>query len=271
MTRLIALAALFGAGCALPALAQDQPVSCLIVPWQTIALAAPTSGVVSQVLVERGQSVKSGDLVIKLDDLMQASYLATVAAKADDDTQLQQAEVKLDIANASLERNKPLFAQKLIKGDEWGQIEGAAKLAALDVDAAKAALTQAKLEVARAQAALDQTRIRAPADAVVVDVMVAAGEAAGNSPLASLAIIDPLKVELFVHATSFAAWKVGAAVDLHGSQSPETLLHATVKSVDPVADAGTGVVRVQLQLPNPDLKILAGQQCAMADAPKASN
>ncbi len=269
MTKVAALAALLTAACALPAVAQDQPVSCLIVPWQTIALATPTPGVVSQVLAERGQSVKAGALVIKLDDSMQSTYLATVEAKADDDTALQQAQVKLDIANASVDRNKPLFAQKLIKGDEWGQIVGTAKLAAIDVQAAKAALAQAKLEVARAQAALDQTQIKSPADAVVVDVMVAAGEAAGNSPLASLAIIDPLKVELFVHAATYASWKVGAAVDLRGSQAPDVVLHATVKSVDPVADAGTGVVRVQLQLPNPDLKILAGQQCAMADAPKA--
>jgi multidrug efflux pump subunit AcrA (membrane-fusion protein) len=210
--------------------------------------------------------VKAGDLVIRLDDSMQSTYLATVKAKADDDTALQQSEVRLDVANASLERNKPLFAQKLIKGDEWGQIQGAAKLAALDVDAAKQTLLQAGLEVNRAEAALDQTRIRAPADAVVVDVMVSAGEAAGNTPLASLAIIDPLKVELFVHAASYASWKVGAPIDLHGSQAPDAVLHAHVKSVDPVADAGTGVVRVQLELPNPDFKILAGQQCGLATA-----
>ena len=251
---------------AIPAQAQDQPVSCLIVPWETISLAAPTQGVVAEVLAERGQSVKAGDLLVRLDDTMQATYLATVKAKAEDDTGLQQAEVKLDIANASLARNKPLFNQKLIKGDEWDQITGTAKLDAIDVDAAKQALVQAQLEVARAQAAVDQTRIRAPADAVVIDVMVSAGEAAGTAPLASLAIIDPLKVELFVKAASYAQWKVGQTVDLRGSQAPETTLNARVKSVDPVADAGTGVVRVQLELPNPGLKILAGQQCGLGNA-----
>ena len=50
---------------------------------------------------------------------------------------------------------------------------------------------------------------------------------------------------------------------LRGGQAPESLLEAQVKAVDPVADAGTGILRVQLELPNPDFAILAGQQCQL--------
>jgi membrane fusion protein (multidrug efflux system) len=254
------LAAVLYAG---PALAQEQPVSCLILPDDTIELAAPISGVVAEVLVERGQSVKAGDLVVRLDDVTQAAYLETVKAKAQDDTQLRQAEVRLEIARASVDRNRPVFEKRLLRGDEWDQIIGTGRLAEIEADAARHALDQARLEVARAEAALAQTRVYAPVDAVVLDIAVSVGEAAGNSPLASLAVIDPLKVELFVGASSYADWTPGQTVSLHGSQSPEKQLQAVVKTVDPVADAGTGILRVQLELPNPEFAILAGQQCEL--------
>ena len=113
MTRLgLALtAALF---CATSALAQEQPVSCLILPWDSVDLAAPTSGVVAEVLVERGQAVKAGQLLVRLDDATQNAYLATVKAKAADDSQLKQAEVRLEIAKSSVARNKPIFEKKLL-------------------------------------------------------------------------------------------------------------------------------------------------------------
>lgn len=257
------LAALISAA---PASAQQQPVSCLILPWDTVDMAAPTSGVVADVLIERGQSVHAGDLLVRLDDATQASYLATVKARAADDSQLRQAQVRLEIANASVERNRPVFEKKLLKGDEWDQINGSRQLAEIETEAAKHALEFARLEVVRAEAALAQTRIYAPADAVVMDVNVSVGEAAGNTPLASLAVIDPLKVELFVAAQDYASWQAGQPVTLRGSQAPTVDLNATVKAVDPVADAGTGILRVQLELPNPQLQILAGQQCQLASA-----
>ena len=252
--------------CATSALAQEQPVSCLILPWDSVDLAAPTSGVVAEVLVERGQAVKAGQLLVRLDNATQNAYLATVKAKAADDSQLKQAEVRLEIAKSSVARNKPIFEKKLLKGDEWDQIVGTSQLAEIETEAARHALELAALEVARAEAAIAQTRIYSPHDGVVMDINVSVGEAAGNAPLATLAVIDPLKVELFVASQSYGAWKAGQKVSLNGSNAPGTRLEAVVKAVDPVADAGTGILRVQLELPNPDFAILAGQQCQIVTA-----
>ena len=263
MIRSVSAGGIVAALLCAPAAAQEQPVSCLILPWDNVELAAPTAGVVAEVLVERGKPVAAGELVIRLDDSIQAAYLATVKAKAADDSQLRQAEVRLEIANASVERNRSIFEKGLLKGDDWDQIQGASRLAAIEAEAARQALALARLEVVRAEAALGQTRVHAPTDAVVMDVLVSVGEAAGASPLAVLAVIDPLKVELFVGADTYSSWQAGQQVTLRGGQAPESLLEAQVKAVDPVADAGTGILRVQLELPNPDFAILAGQQCQL--------
>lgn len=263
MTRTAAAAVLAASLLAAAPAAGQEAMSCLILPWETIELAAPTQGIVAEILTARGAAVAKGDLIIRLDDSVQRAYYETVEARAADHSQLEQARVRRDIAHASVERNRSLFEQKLIQGDAWDQIQGASALADIDVMAAENALHLAELEVARAAAALEQTRIFAPTDAMVLDVPVSVGEAAGTGPLANLAVVDPLRIELFVGVESYAAWQVGAKILVRGSQAPEQPLEATVVAVDSVADAGTGVLRVLLEVPNPDRAILAGQQCTL--------
>ncbi|RUT30257.1 efflux RND transporter periplasmic adaptor subunit [Arsenicitalea aurantiaca] len=253
------------AGVSLPAMGQESAVSCLILPWETIELAAPTEGIVTAIHAERGETVAEGQLLVQLNDALQRAYLATVSARAGDESALRQAQVRVNFTQSAVERNRPLFNAKLMTADEWEQVLGSHEIALIEVEAARAALDQARLEVDRAEVALAQTRITAPADAVVLERLSSVGEAAGGEPVMRLVVIDRLRVELFVSAESHQRWTNGRTVEILARFPSEARHTATVTAVDPVSDAGTGILRVQLALDNSDRQILAGQQCGLAE------
>lgn len=243
----------------------DPVVSCLVLPWETVALAASTDGIVAEILVDRGDTVQEGQLVVRLNDTVQRAYLATVEARAENMTTIEQAEIRLAIAESALERNRTLFERQQITGDEWDRIRGTFEISQVELEAAREEVRQAELEVRRAEVALEQTRVYAPSDAVVLQRLVAVGERTSPEPLLELAVIDSLRVEIFARAASYNAWRIGHAVKLV-VQFPEAVeIEGRVRTVNPVSDAATGVIGIQLEVDNADRAILAGQQCRLAE------
>lgn len=243
----------------------DPVVSCLVLPWETVALAASTDGIVAEILVDRGDAVEEGQLVVRLNDSVQRAYLATVQARAENTTVVEQADIRLAIAQSTLERNRVLFERQQITGDEWDRIRGTYEISVVELEAAREELRQAELEVRRAEVALEQTRVYAPSDAVVLQRLVSVGERTSPEPLLELAVIDRLRVEIFARAGSYGAWQTGHTIRL-AVQFPEPAeVEARVRTVNPVSDAATGVIGVQLEVDNADGRILAGQQCRLAE------
>ncbi len=261
----VVLAGLGPAGAQAATFETDPVVSCLVLPWETIDLAAAIDGIVDELLVERGDVVQAGELLVRLNDDVQQAYYDTMKARAEDSTAVQQAQIRMDVAGASLDRNRALFERQQVTADQWDQIRGAYEVAVVELEAARAARHLAQLEVARAETAIRQTQVRAPSEAVVLARSVAVGERIGVDPLLKLAVIKKLRVEVFARAASYAAWIVGDTVQLVIQHPAPRRIEARIRAVDPVSDAGTGVVGVQMEVDNADVAILAGQQCGLAD------
>ncbi|KKB08615.1 efflux RND transporter periplasmic adaptor subunit [Devosia chinhatensis] len=236
-------------------------VSCLVLPWESISVAAPSEGLVREIFVDRGDKIAAGDLLIQLDDSIQRSYLELMQARANDASGVELAEIRLQIAQSGYERNRALFERQQLTGDDWDRIRGTYELAVVELRQAQNAALQASLELARAKAAHAQTQIVAPADAVVVQRLVSVGEAAGAEPLLELAVTDRLRVEVFARAQSYARWTPGEAVNLAVQLPEPAVLAADVRTINTVSDAGTGVVGVLLELDNAAGAILPGQSC----------
>jgi len=250
--------------------AQAQPlpsdvVSCLVLPWESISVAAPSEGLVKEIFVDRGDRVVAGDLLVQLDDSIQRSYLNLMQARADDSSGIELAEIRLQVAQSGFERNKALFERQQLTGDDWDRIRGTYELAVVEMRQAQNAALQANLELARAKAAHAQTQIFAPADAMVVQRLVSVGEAAAAEPLFELAVTDRLRVEVFARAQSYSRWANGEDVRLAVQLPEPSVFEAKVRTTNTVSDAGTGVVGVLLELDNAGGSILPGQSCQIAE------
>jgi RND family efflux transporter MFP subunit len=120
-------------------------------------------------------------------------------------------------------------------------------------------LAQIELEVATAQ--LAQRTIKSPIDGVVIDRFLSVGEYVDDRPVARIAQINPLRVEVVVPASLFGQIHAGQVGTVTPDDGSGNTLQASVSVVDRVVDAASGTFRVRLELPNPQGRIAPGLRC----------
>jgi RND family efflux transporter MFP subunit len=241
---------------------QLGPFDCVIEPRLKIELAAPTAGVLAEVLVDRGDRVRKGEIVAKLDSTVEQ---ATV--------ELDKARAASGAAVASRRARAKFLALKngrLLKLQSPGTIaqaeldEAAADLAVANADLAEAQEQQkiAHLEYERSLAILNQRSIRSPIDGLILERKLSGGEYAfDQAPIMVVAEVNPLNVEVYLPVTSLEKIHTGTNALVHLAAPLSGDYTAIVEVVDTVSDARSGTYGVRLKLPNPEYRTPAGVRC----------
>ncbi|HZL99655.1 MAG TPA: efflux RND transporter periplasmic adaptor subunit, partial [Planctomycetota bacterium] len=140
-------------------------------------LSPGTSGVVTELLVERGARVRRGDVLLRLDAATQSAELA-LARRAQAVAEANQARacIAAERTRRELERNRTLAAEGLVSVDVLDGLESSWHMAAAECDVAKAEVLRAQAAVDVARAEFDKTALLAPFDAIVAEVPVEVGE-----------------------------------------------------------------------------------------------
>ena len=241
---------------------QLGPFDCVIEPRLKIELAAPTAGVLAEVLVDRGDRVRKGEVVARLDSTVEQ---ATV--------ELDKARAESGAAVASRRARAKFLALKngrLLKLQSPGTVsqaeldEAAADLAVANADLAEAEEQQriARLEYERSMAILNQRTIRSPIDGVILERKLSGGEYAfDQAPIMVLAEVNPLNVEVYIPLTSLEKIHAGTNALVHLAAPLNGDYTAIVEVVDTVSDARSGTYGVRLKLPNSEYRTPAGVRC----------
>jgi multidrug efflux pump subunit AcrA (membrane-fusion protein) len=82
-----------------------------------------------------------------------------------------------------------------------------------------------------------------------------------QSPILTLAEIDPLRVEVIVPTAFYGQVRVGGSAAVRPEEPVGGTYTATVTVVDRVLDASSGTFGVRLELPNPKQLLPAGLKC----------
>ena len=126
-------------------------------------ISAQTSGVIRSVHGDVNDRVNSGDLLIEIDDTQQRAAVSQAEAA------LAQAKALNDDAQTLLKRNSRLQKQGTLSEGEYDRTVAQAKSTAANVEAAQAALTQAREQ-------LSYTRVTAPYAGVITQRFTEVGE-----------------------------------------------------------------------------------------------
>jgi membrane fusion protein (multidrug efflux system) len=211
---------------------------CLLEPSLVVNVGSSVDGVLEQVLVERGDRVKKGDVVARLQSGVEAAAVGL-------------SEARVEFGKRKVERNEALYEKQLISAQDRDEL-----------------VTEVKLreeELKRDQETLKLRTIVSPIDGVVVERRLAPGDfiRTDKSMVMKLARINPLNVEVIAPAKLFGAVKVGMAGKISLSPFFPGSFNGKVVVVDKVIDAASGTLGVRLQLANPDYKIPAGIKCSV--------
>jgi membrane fusion protein (multidrug efflux system) len=181
-------------------------------------VVAKTSGVALEVLVEEGQHVKAGQVLVRLDPDRARLQAAQSAA------QMRKLE-------ANYKRSQALVGQQLISANDMDQLK-------YDLENARAVNNLANLE-------LSYSNVLAPISGVIASRSIKTGNFVQiNSPI--IRIIDDSRLEatLNVPEREFATLKAGQPVLMQVDAQPGKTFQGTVDRVAPVVDSGSGTFRV---------------------------
>jgi RND family efflux transporter MFP subunit len=235
------------------------------VPYQSVELHARVTGFVETVNVDRGSSVRKGDLLVTLSaPEMKAQILEAEAKVKSLEAQRLEAEAKVVAAQSTHERIKAASATPgAIAGIELIQAEKA-------VDAAKAAQQGVAMSVAAAQASLAAVRelesylkVTAPFDGLITERYVHPGALAGPSggtasPLLKLEQISRLRLVVAVPESEVGGIVSRASVPFTVPAYPESVFRGVVARIGRAMDPKTRTMPVELDVQNPGNRLSPG-------------
>ncbi len=181
-------------------------------------VVAKTSGVALQVLVEVGQQVRAGQVLIRLDSDRAALQAAQSAA------QMRKLE-------ANYNRSLQLSKQQLVSANDLDQLK-------FDLENARAVNRLANLEMSYAN-------VSAPISGVIAERSIKTGNFVQiNTPIFRIVDTSRLEATLNVPERELATLKAGLPVQLLVDALPSRPFQGQVDRVAPVIDSGSGTFRV---------------------------
>ena len=192
---------------------------------QAVVLRPEVSGRIARLGFEDGQRVRSGQLLVQLDDTLQQA-------------QLKQSQAQAGIARTNVQRNRELVAQNFVSQSA--------------LDQSVAALEVAEAQVALAQAQLARMRIVAPFDGVVGIRSVNLGDyVKDGADLVNIEDRSQMWVDFRLPERFIANVKPGQVVEVTLDAIAGQRFAGRIEALDSLVDANGRSLLVRARLDNP--------------------
>lgn len=224
-------------------------------PSQERSLAFSYPGVVREVAVKEGDKVKADQTLMKLDDRIDRATLAYLEIDANSPLKVEYARKSRDEKQVKFQRLQELYKNQAASELEMKEAELNAELAITQLALSEEETQTAKYKAEGQRIKVELAQLKSPFDGIVHVINVKEGEYADpqQSQHAACMVVknDPLKVEVFL--PSPVARKLSYGQELEVLYPDETKpMKAKITLLAPVADAGSGLRKVWLEMPNPE-------------------
>ncbi len=195
-------------------------------------VVAKVSGVVEKIFVEEGDSVKTGQVLAKLED---EEFIHRLA----------QVESKLKELDNEFQRNKELFENKLISAEAY--------------DRTKYEYQTQKSTYDLTNLSLNYTEIKAPISGIVSERFIKVGNMITvNQETFRVTDFDPLLAVLHVPEKELSKLQAGFPAELMADAVPGEIFSAGILRISPVVSAETGTFKVTVGVTDKTRKLKPG-------------
>jgi RND family efflux transporter MFP subunit len=213
---------------------------------QESQIAADAQGKVLQALIERGQTVKAGQVIATLD--ARSASLSATAAQA----QARLAQSQLEQAQRECGRVKHLLDTGAISQADYDRQTS-------QCTAQQWSATAAEAQQQSATKLLGDTRIRAPFDGIIGERMINVGQyVESRTTVATIYSPDPLRLQLTVPEANLASIHEGVAVTFSVAAFGDQTFTGTIKFISPNVRESSRDLVAEAVVPNPDGKLKPG-------------
>ncbi|RZJ35814.1 MAG: efflux RND transporter periplasmic adaptor subunit [Flavobacterium sp.] len=187
-----------------------------IQPEVEVKISSEVSGEIIDLPVKEGQTVKKGDLLVKINpDLYTSGYNRTISNLSGTKAGLSQADAQFREAKASYDRNKGLYEKGIISKADWDKAVSAFEVAKATKQSAYYNVQSAAATVNEAKDNLGRTTIYSPADGTISMLNVELGERVlgtqqmTGTEILRVANLNNMEVEVDVNENDIVKISVG--------------------------------------------------------------
>ncbi|MGH7290999.1 MAG: efflux RND transporter periplasmic adaptor subunit, partial [Myxococcota bacterium] len=209
-------------------------------------VAAQVGGEITQILIDEGEAVAEGTVVLEIDPDRRKIDLDRARARA--------AEAGSALAEAERQHNRvqELAAKDIASRAQQDQAQ-------MNLESARSRLQAAQADLGAADRATADSRVTTRFAGVIGRRFVSRGEfVQPGQKLFELVSLDPVEVEFSLPEADASRLVLGLPLDVTVAPYPDEIFHATVSMISPIVDERTRTLRVKALLPNPDGKLRPG-------------
>lgn len=215
---------------------------------EEVMLSSEVIGKVAGLMIEEGDTVKIGDLVLQVDDKNFLAGLEQSEAVVRMNTiDIERQEVRIKNLERQFERSKSLYERSLIGEQEYESLLNQLDLAKIDFLSSKEGLVQAEAQLDQVLDNLSKTQIISPIDGVVTSLDIKVGETAiassTNIPGSSLmTIANPASIytEVLVDEADIANIEIGQRAEIVAIAYPDEPMQGIVRFIANTAKIAQG-------------------------------
>ncbi len=225
-----------------------------IEPRDEIEIKPQISGIISEVLVEAGQTVKEGDVIARIKVIPEASSLSSAQNRVD------VAAIALEDAKAKYDRCALLYEKKVISLEEYETAKATYDRARKELAGARDAVRIVREGVSELNASESNTMVRATITGLVLDVPVKVGSSViqsntfnNGTTIATVADMNNLIFRGNVDETEVGQLAVGMPMSIAIGALPDEHPSAIIEYISPKGSSANGANTFEIKAALSDL------------------
>jgi RND family efflux transporter MFP subunit len=255
-----------------------------LAPDETVTVSSEVPGRVSRILVDFGQPVRKGQVVVELDRqelefALQRSRSALSQAMArlglDPNAQtaepestpaMRQARAQMDDARSKYDNARKLVASGDISQERFTELEKAFHARQAAYEAVRdemrtqiASLSALRADVSLAQKRLNDAVVRAPFDGSVAEKLVSPGQyTKENTPLLTVIKAYPMRLRVDIPENAAGLVRIGTTLNFTTDAVPGQQFSAVIRELNPSLDARSRSLKAEARLTQSDSRLRPG-------------
>lgn len=227
----------------------------IVEPLATVEVKSKASGEVLELLVETGDFVEQGELMVRIDPRTVRNRLAQA-----------EAELKAALSRRSISRSQMQRTELLVSKGTLTELDQ--EQTALELANAEAQVVSAQVAVENARIALDDTEIRAPVSGTVIAKPVEKGQVissptqdvGGGTLLLKMADLGAVQIRALIDETDIGKVRSGMSAVVTVAAYPNQPFAGEVLKIEPqaVVEQNVTMFAVLISLDNPDGLLMPG-------------
>jgi membrane fusion protein (multidrug efflux system) len=215
-------------------------------PEDEVMLNSEIEGKIKRTIVDEGDEVKKGDIMLELDNERIILEINEKEAK------LKQAKLDYENLKRKLERNKKLFEEGIIDKQSYDDITTKVSLALAKIENLEASLNLSKKD-------LKDTKVLAPISGIVTKRFVSVGEyIKKDKSLFSIVNYNPIKLRFTIPEVYAKNVKIGQKVVAKVKAYPDRIFSGKIYYINPKIEETTRNIEIKARIDNNNMLLKPG-------------